>query len=80
MTTPRDLMTIAVEVAPRRPVQRGDLSLALAGAELIDLLAVRAFSLDDDHIVPGDRSAMADRLPRQQPPGASLSVTKCQRS
>jgi hypothetical protein len=62
MTTPRDLMITAIEVAPRRPVQRGDLSLALAGAELIDLLAVRAIRLDDDHIVPGERSAMADRL------------------
>jgi Golgi phosphoprotein 3 GPP34 len=63
MTTPRDLMIIAMEVAPRRPVQRGDLSLALAGAELIDLLAVQAIRLDDDHIVPRNRrSAMADRL------------------
>jgi hypothetical protein len=62
MTTPRDLMIIAMDVAPRRPVEPGDLSLALAGAELIDLLAAQAIRLDGDHIVPGHRPAIADRL------------------
>ncbi|MGP3966370.1 GOLPH3/VPS74 family protein [Streptomyces sp. 6N223] len=62
MTTPRDLMIIAMEVAPRPPVEPGDLSLALAGAELIDLLAAEAIRLDGDHIVPAHRSAIADRL------------------
>jgi hypothetical protein len=65
MTTPRDLMIIAMDVAPRRPVEPGDLSLALAGAELIDLLAAQAIRLDGDRIVPGYRPAIpaiADRL------------------
>jgi hypothetical protein len=62
MTTPRDLMIIALDVAPSRPLERGDLSLALAGAELIDLLAAQAIGLDGDHIVPGYRPAVADHL------------------
>ncbi len=62
MTTPRDLMFTALDVAPRRPVEQGDLSLALAGAELIDLLAAQETGLDGEHIVPGGRSAVADRL------------------
>ncbi|MGP3984981.1 GOLPH3/VPS74 family protein [Streptomyces sp. KR80] len=62
MTTPRDLVIIAMDVVPSRPVERGDLSLALAGAELIDLLAAGAITLDGDQIVPGHRTAVADRL------------------
>lgn len=62
MTTPRDLMITALDVAPSRPLERGDMSLALAGAELIDLLAAQAVALDGDDIVPGYRSAPADRL------------------
>ena len=62
MTTPRDLMIVAMDMASSRPVEPGDLSLALAGAELIDLLGAQAIRLDGDHIVPGHRPAIADRL------------------
>jgi Golgi phosphoprotein 3 (GPP34) len=62
MTTPRDLMITAIDVAPSRPVEQGELSLALAGAELIDLLADGSVTLEDDRIVPGPRTATADRL------------------
>ncbi len=58
-------MISAMDLAPgRRPVERGDLSLALAGAELIDLLAAGAVTLDGDRIVPGPPTAtpMGDRL------------------
>jgi hypothetical protein len=62
MTTPRDLMIIAIDEAPRRSVEPGDLSLALAGAELIDLLALRAVSLEDGRLVAGDPHQLDDRL------------------
>ncbi|WP_129771940.1 GPP34 family phosphoprotein [Streptomyces sp. L-9-10] len=61
MTTARDLMITAMDVAPDPPAA-GELSLALAGAELIDLLAAEAIRLDGDRIVPGHRPAIADRL------------------
>ncbi|MGE7438758.1 MULTISPECIES: GOLPH3/VPS74 family protein [Kitasatospora] len=62
MTTSRDLMITAMEVESSRPVERSELSLALAGAELIDLLAVGAATLDGDQVVPGHRTAITDRL------------------
>ncbi|MFF4160268.1 GPP34 family phosphoprotein [Streptomyces sp. NPDC001678] len=62
MTTPRDLLITAMEVEPSRPVERGEMSLALAGAELIDFLAAGVITLDDDRIVPGGGAAVADRL------------------
>ncbi|MCF3101648.1 GPP34 family phosphoprotein [Streptomyces roseoverticillatus] len=62
MTTARDLMMTAMDAATTRPVEPGDLSLALAGAEVIDLLAAGAVTLDGDRIVPGDRTAPADRV------------------
>ncbi|MGI5398279.1 GOLPH3/VPS74 family protein [Streptomyces sp. CA-135486] len=62
MTTPRDLLIVAIDMASSRPPERGDLSLALAGAELIELLDAQAVALEGDHIVPGYRPAMADRL------------------
>jgi hypothetical protein len=43
-------------------VEQGDLSLALAGAELVDLIAAEAVTLDDDRIVPGLVPATGDRL------------------
>jgi hypothetical protein len=63
MSTPRDLLAVAMgpEVAGRPP-QAGDLSLVLAGAELIDLLAARAVRLDGGSIVPGYRPTIADAL------------------
>jgi hypothetical protein len=52
MTTPQDLMIVAMDMPSSRYVERGDLSLALAGAELIDLLRAGAVRLDHDRIVP----------------------------
>jgi len=62
MTTARDLLIVALDTAPRRPLEQGDLSLALAGAELIDLMDVRALTLDGDLIVPSDPPVTDDRL------------------
>ncbi|WP_030261839.1 GOLPH3/VPS74 family protein [Streptomyces violens] len=62
MTTARDLVIIALDVPASRPLQQGELSLALAGAELIDLLAAQAVALDGEDIVPGYRPAIEDRL------------------
>ncbi|MER5934196.1 GPP34 family phosphoprotein [Streptomyces sp. NPDC002054] len=62
MTTPRDLLIVTMDMESSRPVEQGDLSLALAGAEVIDLLAAQAIRLDGDHIVPGDQPALADHL------------------
>ncbi|MFF4835949.1 GPP34 family phosphoprotein [Streptomyces sp. NPDC001315] len=62
MTTPTDLMIVATDVRSARPVEPGDLSLALAGAEVIDLLGAEALTLRGDHIVPGLQPAMGDDL------------------
>ncbi|MEI5007861.1 GPP34 family phosphoprotein [Streptomyces sp. PmtA] len=62
MTTSRDLMIIAMEAASSRPVDQGDVSLALAGAEVVDLLAADAVTLDGDRIVPGLGPATGDPL------------------
>ncbi|MER8162431.1 GPP34 family phosphoprotein [Streptomyces sp. NPDC094472] len=62
MTTPRDLLIVTLDVAPMRPLERGDLSLALAGAELIDLLDADALGIEDDRIVPGLCPPTGDRL------------------
>ncbi|HET6859619.1 MAG TPA: GPP34 family phosphoprotein [Streptomyces sp.] len=62
MSTARDLLIIALGKEPDAPVERGDLSLALAGAELIDLLQAGTVTLDGDRIVPGLRAATGDRL------------------
>ncbi|WKK22868.1 GPP34 family phosphoprotein [Streptomyces olivoreticuli] len=72
MTTPRDLMIAAMDAAPGRPVEPGDLSLALAGAELTDLLAAGTVTLDGDRIVPDGRPAVADRVLDQ----AAQSLTR----
>ncbi len=53
MTTPRDLLIVSLDVPSAHPVGQGDLSLALAGAELVDLLRAGALVLDGDRIVPG---------------------------
>jgi hypothetical protein len=62
MTTARDLMIVSVDMASGHPVEPGNLSLALAGAEVIDLLGAEAVGLDGDHIVPGQAPAMGDPL------------------
>ncbi|MEV7181732.1 GPP34 family phosphoprotein [Kitasatospora sp. NPDC093679] len=61
-TTPQDLLVVAVEAGAGPRPEQGELSLALAGAELIDLLDVRAVQLDDTRILPGGPVAVADRL------------------
>lgn len=62
MSTAKDLFIIAMDQEPERPVGQGDLSLALAGAELIDLLGAEAASLDGDRIVPGAETEPHDPL------------------
>ncbi|MCQ4081941.1 GPP34 family phosphoprotein [Streptomyces sp. RB6PN25] len=62
MTTARDLLITALDKAPVRPVEQGDLSLALAGAEVIDLLGTEAVGLDGDRIVPNGPPVTADRM------------------
>lgn len=62
MTTARDLALVALGLPPDRPVEQGDLSLALAGAEALDLLESGALTLDGDRMVPGPRAATGDRL------------------
>lgn len=71
MTTPQDLFLISLDVPAEHPVEPGDLSLALAGAELIDLLGVRALTLDGDRIVPGPTLTTGDRMLDEA--GASLA-------
>ncbi|WP_328875149.1 GPP34 family phosphoprotein [Streptomyces sp. NBC_00287] len=62
MNTARDLAIVALDVPPGRSLEQGDLSLALAGAEVLDLVEAGALTLDDDRLVPGTQSATGDRL------------------
>ena len=62
MTTARDLAIVALEAAPDRPVEQGDLSLALAGAEVFDLIEAKALVLDGERILPSAQSPTGDRL------------------
>ncbi|MFH9859207.1 GPP34 family phosphoprotein [Streptomyces sp. NPDC017202] len=62
MTTAQDLLIVSLDVPPARPVERGELSLALAGAELIDLVEAGVLVLADDRVTPGTAPAPADRL------------------
>jgi hypothetical protein len=62
MTTARDLAIVALGTATDKPVEQGDLSLALAGAEVLDLLDARALVLDGDRILPSAQSPTGDRL------------------
>ncbi|MEV7238815.1 GPP34 family phosphoprotein [Streptomyces sp. NPDC051020] len=62
MTTARDLALVALGLPPERSVEQGDLALALAGAEAIDLLDMGALTLDGDPPVPGVPVATGDRL------------------
>ncbi|MFJ1589009.1 GPP34 family phosphoprotein [Kitasatospora albolonga] len=62
MSTARDLFIISVDQPPEQAVGQGDLSLALAGAELIDLIGTGAVTVDGDRIVPGGPPAAGDRL------------------
>ncbi|WP_225847634.1 GPP34 family phosphoprotein [Streptomyces sp. HPF1205] len=61
MTTAHDLMILALEPSGR-PVDQGDLSLALAGAEAIDLLGAGVIVLDGARILPETSGPAGDRL------------------
>ncbi|WP_299535882.1 GPP34 family phosphoprotein [uncultured Streptomyces sp.] len=66
MSTAKDLFIIALRPGPHEPVGQGDLSLALAGAELIDLVGAGAVTVEGDRIVPGGaRVPGDDRLLRE---------------
>ncbi|MGW0957475.1 GOLPH3/VPS74 family protein [Streptomyces gelaticus] len=60
MTTAKDLFIIAMDL--KHSVGQGDLSLALAGAELIDLIGAEAVAVDGDRIVPGGPPTLDDRF------------------
>lgn len=60
MTTAKDLFIIAMDL--KHSVGQGDLSLALAGAELIDLIGAGAVAVDGDRIVPGGQLTLDDRF------------------
>ncbi|MFF1556064.1 GPP34 family phosphoprotein [Streptomyces sp. NPDC058279] len=62
MSTARDLFLIVMDAKPEHGVGQGDLSLALAGAELIDLIGGGAVTVDGDRIVPGWPPTPDDRL------------------
>ncbi|MFH9242747.1 GPP34 family phosphoprotein [Streptomyces anulatus] len=62
MTTAKDLFIVAMDPVPDHAVGQGDLSLALAGAELLDLIGAGVITVDGDLIVPGGSSAPDDRL------------------
>ncbi len=62
MTTPRDLLIVALDAVDTHPVERGDLSLALAAAEAIDLLDAQAVGVEDGLVMPGPQPATGDRL------------------
>ncbi|MFI7386637.1 GPP34 family phosphoprotein [Streptomyces sp. NPDC049813] len=61
MHTARDLAIIVLSASDRE-VGQGDLSLALAGAEVLDLVEARVLRLDGDQLVPGAGPATGDRL------------------
>ncbi|MFH8222798.1 GPP34 family phosphoprotein [Streptomyces sp. NPDC018057] len=62
MSTARDLLFVTLDVPGDHPVEQGDLSLALAGAELVDLLAGGAVLLIEDRLRPGPRTLSGDPL------------------
>ncbi|MET7287527.1 GPP34 family phosphoprotein [Streptomyces sp. NPDC005573] len=72
MTTAQDLLIVALDApAAGRPAQ-GDLSLALAGAELLDLLEVGALVVEDARVVPSAERVTGDVLLD----GASASLVR----
>ncbi|WP_030183186.1 GPP34 family phosphoprotein [Streptomyces violaceorubidus] len=62
MTTAHDLTIVSLDVPSDYSVERGDLSLALAGAELIDLLEAGTVTLDGPVLRPASPGASGDRL------------------
>ncbi|UGQ12002.1 GPP34 family phosphoprotein [Yinghuangia sp. ASG 101] len=82
MSTAQDLFALALDTAEAgdvgsggRFIGQGEVSLALAGAELADLVAAGAADLDGDRIVPGPpgaagagiERAAADAVVRERP-------------
>ncbi|MFC9682326.1 GPP34 family phosphoprotein [Streptomyces sp. NPDC056948] len=65
MGTARDLMIVAMDAATSREVTQGDLSLGLAGGEVIDLLGAEAVTLDGDRILPRPAPPLDDPLLEQ---------------
>ncbi|TDT42069.1 Golgi phosphoprotein 3 GPP34 [Streptomyces sp. BK208] len=72
MTTAEDLFMIAM--GPENSVGQGDLSLALAGAELIDLIGAGAVVLDSDRIVPNSPPPLDDRFLGEAAAGLTRQV------
>ncbi|MFC9494856.1 GPP34 family phosphoprotein [Streptomyces sp. NPDC056982] len=62
MTTARDLAIVALAERPDHPVEQGELSLALAGAEVFDLIEAKALIVDGDRLVPSAQAPTGDRL------------------
>ncbi|MFF0738988.1 GPP34 family phosphoprotein [Streptomyces sp. NPDC004111] len=62
MSTAKDLFIIVMDSKSPDSVGQGDLSLALAGAELIDLIGAGAVVVDGDRIVPGEAPSPDDRI------------------
>ncbi|MFI9547712.1 GPP34 family phosphoprotein [Streptomyces sp. NPDC052016] len=62
MTTAQDLAIVALSAAARRPLEQGDLSLALAGAEMLDLIQARALVVEGDRILPSAQSPTGERM------------------
>ncbi|WP_328334590.1 MULTISPECIES: GOLPH3/VPS74 family protein [unclassified Streptomyces] len=62
MTTAQDLAIVALDVTPRLPVEQGDLSLALAGAEVLDLIEASALVVDGDRILPSAQAPTGEEL------------------
>ncbi|WP_405459959.1 GPP34 family phosphoprotein [Streptomyces sp. NBC_00101] len=62
MSTARDLFLTAMGPGPTESVGQGDLSLALAGAELIDLIGSGTVAVEDERIVPHRAPVPGDRL------------------
>ncbi|MFD6188701.1 GPP34 family phosphoprotein [Streptomyces sp. NPDC060275] len=62
MTTAHDLTIVSLEIPSDYPVERGDLSLALAGAELIDLMEAGTVALDGVLLRPVSQAGSGDRL------------------
>ncbi|MFF0703876.1 GPP34 family phosphoprotein [Streptomyces tendae] len=62
MTTAHDLTIVSLDVPSDYPVERGDLSLALAGAELIDLLEAGTVALDGPLLRPVSPGVSGDRF------------------
>lgn len=62
MTTARDLAITALDTVRDRPLEQGDLSLALAAAEVFDLIESRAAILEGDRILPSAQAPTGDPL------------------